>query len=208
MRDRLHAVLGSEGHCLFSTLTGSGQRLQTGRQPLNASPPVAFTSTYCSINSHTHTHTHTHSNTTLAHVRRTPIRAPDWLPSTLQPAREPPGLSPRETLAINRFAPTACMRCTTSANSLPHAPFRVALGLSVCLHMEPATTTLQQLWNADFSTPLATFCSHHFLTLRGLEAPMDGPVHTCVSLMLLLVLTPAHHSPCHEVPLGNARLHR
>lgn len=38
----------------------------------------------------TRSHTHSHTHNTLAHVRRTPISAPDWLPSTLQPARTPP----------------------------------------------------------------------------------------------------------------------
>lgn len=81
-----------------------------------------------------------------------------------------------------------------------HAPIRVALGLSVCLHMESAITTLQQLWNADSSTVWATsrcfvclsVCPHHFLTLCGWQIPMDGTVHTlpCYATVMLLVLPP------------------
>lgn len=68
-----------------------------------------------------------------------------------------------------------------------HAPVRVALGLSVSLHMESATTTPQQLWNADSSTALATspcfVCSHHFPALRDWQIIMDDAVHTCLAML-------------------------
>lgn len=113
----------------------------------------------------------TRSHTPLAHVLRTPIRAPDWLSWTLQPARAPGLMRSRETLAVNRFAPTALQTLHHISQFNFHTR-RFALHLvcqSVC--MEPATTLLQQLWNADSRTALATswcsVCSHYFLTLHG-----------------------------------------
>jgi hypothetical protein len=57
----------------------------------------------------------------------------------------------RETLAVNKARPNGL-------RFYLHAPARVALGLSVCLVREPATT-LEQLWNADSSHPLGSILS-------------------------------------------------
>ena len=129
-----------ERQCLYNCWL----QLQTGGQPLNASPPGRIHPSLAST--HTDTHARTHARTHLGRQSGPCIGLPLLPP--VQPARVPACNALPKDPGSKQARPSGLRFCL-------HAPARVALGLSVSLVREPATT-LEQLWNADSSHPLGS----------------------------------------------------